>query len=183
MGVSFGRSRVADLAFQVFSRSVHPDWFANRQHLRVTRAGWEADIRIIEGGHAVVFRAGAVRLSEILAGPDTPLPEPGLLFHSAIRHERTTTLRPNPTIEYQTCFEVEHVDPEVFAHLNDEMTLDTDRGRLFHRFTPINRMAPAPITHMHYEARQKGLILHTFHSFPEESAIVRTQSLFEPQVG
>jgi hypothetical protein len=179
MGVSFGRSRVADLAFQVFSRSVHPDWFAARQFHRVSREGWEADLRVIEGGHAVVFRSGAVRLTEVLSGPETPLPEPGLLFHSHLRHERTATLRPNPAVEYQTCFEVERVDPEVFAHLSDEMTLDASRGRLFHRFAPVNRLAPAPITHIHFEARVKGLIVHAFHTFPDERAIVRTQSLFE----
>ncbi len=180
MGVSHGRSRVADLSFQVFSRSVHPDWFAVRQHFRVGRNGWEADLRVIEGGHAIVFRSGGIRLTEILAGPETLLPEPGLLFHSPIRHERTATLRPSPAIEYQTCFEVERVDTEVFAHLSDEMTLDVTRGRLFHRFSPVNRMAPAPITHIRFEARVQGLTIHAFHSFPEERAIVRTQSLFEP---
>ncbi len=181
MGVSHSRSRVADLAFQVFSRSVHPDWFAVREHARISFEDWMADIRIIEGGHAVNFRAGAVRLTEILSGPETLLPESGLLFHSPIRHERTTTLRPNSSIEYQTCFEVERVDPEVFAHLSDEMTLDANRGRLFHRFQPVSRLAPAPITHLRFEARVSGLTLHAFHSFPDERAIVRTQSLFEPK--
>ena len=182
MGVSFGRSRVADLTFQVFSRAVHPDWFAVRQHRRVGQDGWEADIRIIEGGHAIIFRAGAVRLTEILTGPETLLPEPGLLFHSPIRRERSTTLRPSEALDYQTCFEVERVDPEVFAHLSDEMVLNTSRCRLFHRFAPANRMAPAPISHIHFEARISGLSVHAFHSFPDERAIVRIQSLFEPRV-
>jgi hypothetical protein len=181
MGVSFGRSRVADLAFQVFSRAVHPDWFAVRRHQRITREAWEADIRIIEGGHAINFRSGPVRLTEILSGPETQLPEPGLLFHSAIRRERSTSLRPGDMLDYQSCFEVERVDPEVFAHLSDEMTLDASRGCLFHRFTPANRMAAAPISHVVIEARVRGLSVHAFHSFPEERAIVRVQSLFEPR--
>ena len=94
MGVSHGRSRVSDLVFQVFSRAVHPDWFNPKQHCRVTQGVWEADLRIIEGGHTVNFRSGPTRLTEILAGPNTQLPEAGLLFHSQIRHERTATLRP-----------------------------------------------------------------------------------------
>ena len=49
MGVSFRKSRVSDLSFQVFSRALHPDWFAVRRHRRITRDGWEADIRIVEG--------------------------------------------------------------------------------------------------------------------------------------
>ncbi len=181
MGVSHGRSRIADLAFQVFHRSVHPDWFSVREHVRVGQGGWEADLRVIEGGHAVVFRAGAVRLTEVLAGPETRLPEPGLLFHSPVRQERTATLHPSGMMDYQTCFEVERVEPEVFAHLSEEMALDASRGRLYHRFAPVNRMAPAPVSHLRFEARVRGLTVHAFHTFPEERAIVRSQSLFEPR--
>lgn len=180
MGVSFGRSRVADLAFQVFGRAVHPDWFAVRRHQRLTQEAWEADIRIIEGGHAITFRSGPVRVTEILAGPETVLPELGLLFHSPVRRERSTTLHPSGVLNYQTCFEVERVDPEVFAHLCDELTLDATRGRLFHRFSPLNRMAPAPLSQIHFEPRTRGLSVQSFHTFPDERAIVRTQSLFEP---
>ena len=182
MGVSFGKSRIADQTFQVFARAIHPDWFAARQHRRVSQEGWEADIRIIEGGHAIIFRSGAIRLTEILAGPETHLPEPGLLFHSSIRRERTMSLRPGDALDYQTCFDVERVDPEVFAHLSDEMVLDGRRGRLFHSFASPNRMAAAPISHIYIEARVKGLTIHAFHSFPDERAIIRTQSLFEPRV-
>jgi hypothetical protein len=179
MDSSPSRSRVGDLSFQVFGRGLHPDWFAVRAHRRVAVDGWQADVRIIAGGHAIVWRSGDVLLTEVLAGPSTPLPEPGLLFHSPIRHERAAALRPRAGVEYQTCFEVERVDPEVFAHLCDEMTLDAHRDRLFHRSTEADRMAPSAISHLAFESRAKGLLVHAFHSFPVEHAIVRTQSLFE----
>jgi hypothetical protein len=179
MGVSSGRSRIADLSFQVFGRSIHPDWLATRRHRRITQVGWEADVRIIEGGHAITWACGPVRLTEILCGPETPLPEPGLLFHSGVRHERSADLRPAPGIEYQSCFEVERVDPEVFAHLSDELTLDATRGALFHRFAASSRMAASPISRVHVESRARGLSIQSFHTFPDERAIVRAQSLFE----
>lgn len=179
MSSSLGQSRVSDLMFQVFGRTLHPDWFAVRAHRRVAVDGWQADLRIIEGGHAIVWRSGEIRLTEVLAGPSTLLPEPGLLFHSPIRHEREASLRPGVGIEYQTCIEVERVDPEVFDHLCDEMTLDANRDRLFHRFAGSNRLAPSAISHLAFESRAKGLLVHAFHSFPAERAIVRTQSLFE----
>lgn len=180
MGVSFGRTRVADLAFQVFGRALHPDWFVVRSHRRFSQGNWEADVRIIEGGHAVIWGSGKVRLTEVLAGPETVLPEPGLLYHSTVRHERTTELQPGGgAAEYQACFEAERIDPEVFAHLNDELTLDATKGGLFHRFSPSNRMAPSPISHVHIESRPRGLLIQAFHTFPDEKAIVRSQSLFE----
>ena len=82
MGVRSGRSRVADLTFQVFNRPLHPDWFATREFRRVEQLGWEADLRIIDGGHALVFRSGPIRLTEVLSGPETLVPEAGKLFHS-----------------------------------------------------------------------------------------------------
>jgi hypothetical protein len=179
MGVSSGRARVGDLAFQIFGRALHPDWFAVRAHRRVVQTGWEADVRIIEGGHAIVWGSGPARLTEVLAGPETLLPEPGLLYHSPVRRDRATSLRPGERVEYQACFEVERVDAEVFAHLCDELTLDATKGALFHRFAPANRMAPAPISRVHVEARARGLSVQAFHTFPGERAIVRTQSLFE----
>jgi hypothetical protein len=179
MGVRSGGLRVADLTFQVFNRALHPDWFAVRAFRRIARGNWEADVRIVAGGHVVIFRSGLVRLAEVLGGSETPLPESGVLFQSSIGHERSTTLRPGGPLEYQTCFEVERVDPQIFAHLSEEMTLDATPDRLYHRFRPANRMAPAPISHIRIDPRAQGLSIHSFHTFPDELAIVRTQSLFE----
>ena len=179
MGVSSGRSRVADLAFQVFNRSLHPDWFASKGFRRVEQQGWEADLRIIEGGHVLLFRSGPVRLTEVLSGPETVLPEPGLLFHSHLGHERSTLLRPGGMIEYHTCFEVERIDLEVFRHLCEEVALEAARDRLFHRFQSSNRLAPAPISQVRFDARTRNLSIQSFHTFPDECAIVRTQSLID----
>jgi Protein of unknown function DUF2617 len=179
MGVSSGQARIADLSFQVFHRSLHPEWFATRVFRRVEHQGWGSDLRIIEGGHAVLFRSGPVGIAEVLSGPETTLPEFGRLFHSHLRHERSTHLSPGGLIEYQSCFEVERVDREIFGHLCEEMTLDGARDCLFHRFRSQNRLAPPPISHIHIDIRAIGLAIQSFHAFPDECAIVRTQSLFE----
>src|SRR6516225_7438814 len=157
MGVGSGRARVADLAFQVFNRAVHPDWFSTRVYRRIPQEKWEADVRIIEGGHAVIFGTGPIRLTEVLAGPETTLPEPGLVFHSAIRNERSASLHPGGIVEYQACFEVERVDPEVFRHLCEEMLADSSRQSLVHRFASSNRLAPQPLSHVRIDSRVKGL--------------------------
>jgi hypothetical protein len=179
MGVSSGRSRVADVTFQVFNRVVHPDWFATRAFRRIEQLGWEADLRIIEGGHAAVFRCGSIRLTEILCGPETSLPQCGLIFNSHVRQERSMILRPGGTIEYQSCIDVERVDPEIFRHLCEEIRLDGSRERLFHHFQSSNRLAPEPISHVLCSARVNDLSIQSFHTFPDECAIIRTQSLFE----
>jgi hypothetical protein len=179
MGVSSGRARVSEVTFQVFNCTLHPDWFSTRAFRRVEQLGWEADLRIIEGGHAVVFRSGMIRLTEVLCGPETTLPGNGLLFHSHLRRERSTILRPGGAIEYQSCLEVEHVDLEIFSHLCEEIKLDGSRDRLFHGFPSSNRLSPEPMSHVLIGARVNDLSVQSFHTFPDERAIVRTQSLFE----
>ncbi len=179
MGVSSGRSRVAELAFRVFARPIHPEWFAVHAHRRVACGDWLADVRLVEGGHVVHWQLGGLRLTETLVGPETPLPEPGLLFHSAVRHDRSAELRPAGLAEYQTCFDVEHLDPEVFRHLSDELAHGGDKRDLAVAYAPANRLGPSPLSRLHIEPRVRGLSIQVFHTFPDERAIVRTQSLFE----
>ena len=87
---------------------------------------------------------GRVRLTEVLCGPETSLPEPGLLFTPTIRRERSTSLHPGGIVEYQTCFEVERVDREVFRHLCDEMIADGSRQSLMHCFRNRQSSSPCP---------------------------------------
>lgn len=144
MGVGFGRSSVADLAFQVFNRSLHPEWFATREFRRIEQKRWVADVRIVEGGHTAAFLSGSTRITEVLCGPEPVLPEPGRLFHSHVKRERSTILRPEGVVEYQSCLEVERVDTEIFRHLCEEISLDASADRLFHRFSATNRLCQHP---------------------------------------
>ncbi len=91
-------------------------------------------------------------------------------------------LRPDGIVEYQSCLEVERVDIEIFLHLCEEIALSASGDRLFHRFPASNRLAPPPISHIQLSARAEDLSIQCFHSFPNECAIVRTQSLFELKV-
>ena len=157
MGVSSGRSRVTDVTFQVFNRTLHPDWFSTKEFRRVEQLGWEADLRIIEAGHAVIFRSGSIRLTEILCGPETTLPENGVLFRSHLRRERSTILRPGGMIEYQSCLAVEHVDLEIFNHLCDEVRW-TDAQLLVPPLRVVQPPGPgADQPHSHHSASQRPI--------------------------
>jgi Protein of unknown function DUF2617 len=179
MGVSFGRSSVADLAFRVYNRPLHPEWYSTCAFRRIEFRGWKADVRIIECGHAAIFRSGSICLCEVLCGRETDLPETGLVFHSHLKHERSAALAPGGSVEYHACFEVEHVDPEVFRNLCEEAAGDSVKEGLFHTFRAPNRLSPAPVSHIHIDSTSRSLSIQVFHSFPDERAIVRTQSRYE----
>lgn len=179
MGVSHGSNRVSDLGLRVYATTVHPDWFTTRVHRRVIRSNWEADLRVIHGGHVVTWRSGPSRITEVVCVSDLELPPERSLFTSSFRRERSTRIRPERNLEYQVNLGAERVSPELFCHLCDEFALDAKRGALFHRHGASNRLFLAPLTSLSFDFVKKGLSIQTFHTFPEENAIIRTQSLFE----
>lgn len=183
MEVGPGRLRVGDRAFRVFGKAVHPEWFSVRAHERFALGPWEADVRIVEGGHAVVFAAGGTVVTEVFGARDVPMPAGGLLLVSPLDRERSAVVRPGRDVTYQACHEVERADPEVFRHLCEEATLDAHRGRLFHEHPTANRLAPRPISHIRVDRLARGVSIQAFHSFPGELAVLRSQSLFEIDPG
>lgn len=176
------RPKTPDLAFRVYNRTLHPDWFVVKDHKRIAKDGWVADVRLIDRGHVVIWSSGETRLTEVLISDGIELPHEGLLSESKVRGERITTLRPTIGVEYQSIVEVERNDPEVFAHLNEEIIRDSERAGLACAFPSPHRFAPSGLSQIVVEARARGLLIHTFHTFPDERSIVRTQSLFETKL-
>lgn len=178
MGARKDKSTAVTLDLRVYARAIHPDWFAVRAHRRLTMLGWEADVRLVEGGHAVVFAVGDERVSEVLADAQIELPDVGLRHHGPVRRERSASLA-SGRVQYHGVVEVEEADPEVFSHLCDEIALEAHPGDLFHRGTPRDRLAAAPMSRLHAELRPSGLSVQVVHTYPEARAVVRAQSLYE----
>lgn len=181
MGVGHGRPRpkVAEMTLRIYGHAIHPEWFETRARERIAHSNWQAEIRILTCGHVVFWIAGRSIVTEVLTGPDVDLPEIGLLYRSPLKSERTARVRPRPESEYQVSFEVERLAPDLFGHLTDEYTLDAHRGALFHRFEPPSRLERAPLSSILHDARPKGISTQVIHTFPDENAVVRVQSLFE----
>lgn len=179
MEVGPGGVRVGDRAFRVFGKPIHPEWFSVRAHQRFALGPWEADVRIVAGGHVVLFAAAGIVVAEVLGARESPLPIGGLLLDSPVDGERSESLRAGGNIHYQSCHDVERVDSELFRHLCDEARLDAGPGRLLHVFAPAHRFAPRPISLVRVDRLARGVSIQAFHSFPEERAVLRSQSLFE----
>jgi hypothetical protein len=64
-------------------------------------------------------------------------------------------------------------------HVHDEILADGGKRGLLHNFQPNHRLSLAPLGFVTAEARPGCLILTAFHTFPDEHAIVKSQSLIE----
>ena len=56
---------------------------------------------------------------------------------------------------------------------------ESGKRGLLHNFQPNHRLALAPLGFVTAEARAGCLFLSTFHTFPEEHTVVKSQSLIE----
>lgn len=178
MGVGYHRPNVAELRVRLFDRPLHPEWFGVRGHRRVSGDRWEADVRIVDGGHVVHWRCGPVVLTEVLCGSETYLPRSGCLLTTEVEGEQSLGLDGPAEVAYQVSLDVERVDRALFSHLSQEIEQDRHRG-LFDRHWSRNRMEDGALSLVRIDSLATGLSIHAIHSFPSELALVRVQSLFE----
>lgn len=179
MGSPLVRPRVSDLVFQVYSRPLHPELFDVLACRKVRRDGYDLTIRVTRTGHVITWQQDGRFLTEVAGAHDPLLPEHRRERHWKIRGERGDSLPLGPGLAYQANVQVEVLPPDLFQHVQDEIRADgLRRGMLVH-FQPHQRLAVAPVTLVHAEGRPGCLFLSSFHTFPDEFTVVKTQSLIE----
>ena len=76
-------------------------------------------------------------------------------------------------------FLLEPTDPEVFWTYQQELTIDGQRQGLFYRFGSSGRVALSALSYINFQARRRSFLVQAFHTFPDDYAVVKTQSLFQ----
>ena len=180
MAVSLIRPDVSDLVFHLFHRSVHPELFDIRVAGTIMLEEYEALICLCDAGHFISFRCGDQTVTEVLAANGHLLPHRKRLYGRKMHGSRNESRVFEDGLRYQTCFQAETLDAEVFARTHEELSLDCLKADLAFQFPPSNRLAPAPLSLVRIDAQNNGLLLHVYHTFPGCRSVVRTQSLFEP---
>jgi hypothetical protein len=170
---------VTELTFQLYGRSLHPELFQIHKSQTVERSGYWAKIDVTSAGHVVTWRFGGLTLTEVAASVQHPLPERRRLLAYKLRGERTDRVECCGGVVYQTGFQLEAVAPEVFWTFQQELAIDSLRRGLLHRFDASGRMALGALSYINVETRNRSMLVQAFHTFPDDYAIVKSQSLFE----
>jgi hypothetical protein len=173
------RPRVSELVFQLYARPLHPELFDILSVRKVRRDGYDLTVRITRTGHVISWENRDVHLTEVAAANDEPLPEKRRLLSCRLRSEHSETLRCAHGVGYQMSFQVEVLPPEIFLHIHDEILADGSKRGLLHNFQPHHRLSLSPLGFVIVEARAGCLFLSSFHTFPDEHTVVKTQSLIE----
>jgi hypothetical protein len=179
MGVDYVRPRVGDLVFQLYGRPLHPELFEILTSRKVRREDYELTIWITRTGHVLTWENQDVQLTEVAAASDQELPQKRRLLSYRLRGEHSGLLACPHGVTYQTTFQVETLQPEIFLHVHDEILADGGKRGLLHNFQPNHRLALAPLGFVTVETRAGCLFVSTFHTFPDEHTVVKSQSLIE----
>lgn len=179
MTIPSARASVADLVFHVYRRPVHPELFRTFVTKKIVTNQWSADLRICDVGHLVTFRYGNQVLTEMTATETQPLPHHFHCLERRLRGQRNETVDVLSGLKYQVSFQVEQLDQDIFLHVNEELLADSRKSQLAYHFPPVHRFMPGAISVVNAEPVYGGFLVHTYHTFPENTAVVKTQSLFE----
>ena len=173
------RPRVTELLFQLYGRPLHPELFEIHQTRTVQRGDYEAKVDITSAGHVVTWRYAGLTLTEVAASAQHPLPERRRLLSYKLRGQRKDRVECRGGICYQVNFQLEPVDPEVFWFFQEELAHDGQRRGMLHRFDSSGRMALGALSYINVETRNRRLLVQAFHTFPDDHAIVKSQSMFQ----
>jgi hypothetical protein len=173
------RPKVAELAFQLYGRPLHPELFHVFETCTIEREKYTAKIDITGAGHVVTWRYAGLTLTEVAASAQHPLPKMRRLLSYGLKGHRTDRVDCRGGVSYQMSFQLEPTDPEVFWTFQQELILQGSQQGLMHRFESSGRVATGALSYIHLESRQRSLLVQAFHTFPDDYAIVKSQSLFQ----
>ncbi len=174
------RPPVADLVFQLYGKPLHPELFDILAVRRFQRDDYELRIWITRTGHVLSFENEDVLLTEV-ADADQAFSDKRRLLRYVMRGEHCGRLQCCHGILYHMSFQVETLSEAIFLKIHDEILADSGKRGFLYNFQTNHRLALAPLGYVVVEARPQSLHVATFHTFPQENTIIKSQTLIEKQ--
>lgn len=178
MDITTVRPKVAQLTFQLLGRSVHPELFHIYKTHRVERDNYRARIDITADGHVVSWTADNSTLTEIASSAHQLVPQGRKIFATPLRDSARDTVECRPGIGYKYEYELERVPSEMFWMIQQQLGDASKNHELIQVFDSSGRIAIGGLSFIHVDTRLKSLHIQAIHTFPDDLALVKTESTF-----
>ncbi len=172
------RPRIADLTFQLFGRNLHPELFEVYHTRTIERGDYEAKLSITSSGHVVQWFYRGDYLTEVVAAANNPLPKMFCLMAHSLKGNRRDEKMAAHGVSYQTEFALEPVAPEMFWNYQKELMIAGVKEGLIHQFDSSGRFGLGAFSYVHHQARDRSLKIQAIHTFPDDYAIVKSETRF-----
>lgn len=172
------RPRIAELVFQLYGRSLHPELFEVQRTRQIERGGYTATVQITNAGHVVSWQYDGLTLTEVAASAHHPLPQRRRLMSHKLKGACSDHLECRGGVTYHVDFSLEPVERETFWTYQKELTNAVPSEGLLYCFESNGRLGLGAISYVNVESRDRTFKVQAFHTFPDDYAIVKSQSVF-----
>ncbi|MCA9132439.1 MAG: DUF2617 family protein [Planctomycetales bacterium] len=178
MDVSTVRPKVAQLTFQLLGRSVHPELFHIYKSQRIDRHNYTAQLDITADGHVIRWTAGNATLTEVAASMHQLLPQGCKILATPLRNAGSDVIRCHESMLYKYEYELERVPSQMFWMIQQQLEGASKNHELLQVFDSSGRMAIGGLSFIHVDTRLNSLHVQAIHTFPDDLALVKTESTF-----
>lgn len=178
MPLQASRPDVADMVLRTFQRPIHPELFDSQKQCGIRFGHRTAEFRLGTTGHLIEFRVDDSVLTEVAITKHEPLPETLKVVDRRLIGYRTHMID-LPGVRYHCSYQLEHVPLDIYLQLHREMEADARKATLALTIPGSSAQSPDCLSVLSCDVLSEGLIVHTFHTFPDNAAILKTQTLFE----
>jgi hypothetical protein len=173
------RPKIADLVFQFYGRSLHPELFEVQRERKVERTAYTATIKITSTGHAICWQQPeGLLLTEVATSALHDLPIKRRLMSQRVRGEHDDRIECAGGLVYQTELSLEHADHSTIRSYQQELQLAGEKHSVLYQFESGGRVGLGAFSYIHFESRARTLRIQALHTFPEDGVILKSQSLF-----
>jgi len=170
---------VSKLRFFLYDRPIHPEFFDIYHDHRIVKRGYEAQIWATGCTHVISFHRNGSSLVELTEIEGVELPENGRILDLPFHGERDHQCKRVGGLNYMMNFQVESMSPAVYSKTHHDLARLGNKKGLFVPFPQWMSGKLTPFTYVDYDAKPNELHVFTFHAFPQDLAVVKTQSIFE----
>jgi len=168
---------IDELAFSLFQRSLHPELFTIYARRTIRTENYQADIWATGCSHVLMVQANDACISEVISAPGEPLPKRGLVERFQFRGKKKHQCLLSKGISYMTDFQVEKMGPDIYLRSQADLKNFSRNRGMYVRFPKNESTDLLAFSYVDFEARRNELHVHTFHGYPEQGTIIKTQSL------
>jgi len=173
------RPSISETSYRFFDRPLHPELFSPAITGRIKAGEFDLQLGICQGGHYLQASAQGKTMAEVTAPDSQILSIYGLQQTFFFSPDEELVVETEQPFGYHFAGQIDIVDFPIFTRVQMELEMEASKAFLSYQFPATNRLLPGPLSLVQVEGNPQSLTINTFHTFPDDLVVLRTQSLLE----
>lgn len=172
------RPPAAGLALHVYDRPLDPAFAGPLRTRTLTRGDATLTLALTPAGHVLSFESPGASFAECLCGPADAPPD-GRVLSRPLGGAQTHSPLVRGGVRFRASVELEFLPEEAYPVVHDEIEAEGRKRGLLVRSPASARVRLAPLGLLTHDWTRGRVSVTGFYTFPDEWAVVKTQTLIE----